>query len=198
MQKKLFFVTGNRNKFLEAREIISDLVQINLDLKEIQEIDAHRIIEEKLKEARKHAAGCFIVEDTSLYLSCLKGLPGPLIKWFIETIGNEGLYNIAKSFKNFDAKAKTVIGYCNKQGKIYFFESCAEGKIVKPTTKKSFGWDNIFKPSGYKKTFAEMSLEEKTKISMRARALRKLKIFLEKEHGNIRNSNTFSFYLPKR
>jgi inosine/xanthosine triphosphate pyrophosphatase family protein len=79
---KIQFITGNKNKFAEAQKIISNLEQLDVDLPEIQEIDAKKVIEAKLQEARNLFEGEFVVEDTSLYLDCLNGLPGPLIKWF--------------------------------------------------------------------------------------------------------------------
>ena len=85
----LYFITGSKGKFTEVQFIIPNLKQLNIDLPEIQELDARKIIEAKLQSAFEHHAGEFIVEDTSLYLDCLNGLPGPLIKWFIKTIKNE-------------------------------------------------------------------------------------------------------------
>lgn len=171
----LYFITGNKNKFEEAKSIITDLNQFKLDLPEIQNIDPKMIIKAKLLEAFKHKKGKFIVEDTSLYLNCLNGLPGPLIKWFLETIGNDGLYNIAKKLNNFKAEAKTVIGYAKNKKEIKFFKGIIKGRIVPSKGEQGFGWDPIFKPNGFNKTFAEMTAEEKNKISMRRVALNKLR-----------------------
>ena len=174
----LYFITGNKNKFEEARSVIPDLNQFELDLPEIQNIDPKIIIKAKLLEALKHKKGELLVEDTSLYLDCLNGLPGPLIKWFLETIGNDGLYNIAKKLDNFKAEAKTVIGYAKNKQEITFFEGIIKGRIVSSKGEQGFGWDPIFKPNGFNKTFAEMSTEEKNQISMRRIALNKLKKYL--------------------
>jgi inosine triphosphate pyrophosphatase len=175
----IYFITGNKNKFEEVKAILREVEQLDIDLPEIQEIDAKEIIKEKLLEALKYKKGEFIVEDTSLYLDCLHGLPGPLIKWFLQTIGNEGLANLADKLGEGKAVAKTIIGYAKSQGDIHFFEGVINGKIVSPRGKTNFGWDPIFLPNGHKKTFAEMSREEKNKISMRRNALNKLKKFLQ-------------------
>jgi len=175
----IYFITGNKNKFAEVKAILPEVKQLDIDLPEIQEIDAKEIIKEKLLEALKHKKGEFIVEDTSLYLDCLNGLPGPLIKWFLQTIGNDGLANLADKLGNDKAVAKTIIGYAKNSEKIYFFEGVIQGKIVRPKGDSNFGWDPIFLPDGHKKTFAEMSREEKNKISMRRNALNKLKKFLQ-------------------
>lgn len=171
----LYFISGNKNKLKEIQAIIPHVEQLEIDLPEIQSLDARKIIEAKLNEARKHHKGEFIVEDTSLYFKCLNGLPGPLIKWFMEAMTLEELYNITEKIGNSDAEAKTIIGYIDKNGKINYFEGSLSGKIVRPNVKSRFGWDPIFQPVNSEKTFAEMSLEEKNKISMRRKAVEQLK-----------------------
>lgn len=168
------FITGNKGKLDEATTILGEVEGLDIDLVEIQEIDPHKIIRAKLEEAQKTEKGEFIVEDTSLYLDALNGLPGPLIKWFLKLLGNEGLYNIWARLNNYNAEAKTLIGYCNKRGEIKFFEGATKGTISVPKGE-GFGWDPIFTPEGQDKTFGEMSSEEKNQISMRKIALEKLK-----------------------
>lgn len=174
----IYFITGNKNKLEEVQSFLSNVEQLDIDLPEIQDVDAHEIIKAKLQEATKHTQGEFIVEDTSLYLDCLNGLPGPLIKWFLKAIGNDGLFNLAEKLGDVKATAKTMIGYAKEADDFYFFEGIVEGKIVKPQTELGFGWDSIFLPDGYQKTFVEMTKEEKNKISMRSIAVSKLKEFL--------------------
>ena len=128
----LYFITGNKNKFNEALSVIPELKQLDLDLPELQDMDAHKIIEAKLFETLKHKKGSFIVEDTSLYIKDLKGLPGPLAKWFLKTVGAKGIYDMAKHLSNLEAKGKTLIGYSKNNKEIYFFEGIIKGKIVSP------------------------------------------------------------------
>lgn len=168
------FITGNQGKLEEARTILGDVAELNIDLTEIQEIDPHKIIAAKLEEAKKFEQGEFIVEDTSLYLEGLNGLPGPLIKWFLKTIGNEGLVNISKKLDSQKAEARTIIGHLSETGDINYYEGVIKGEIVEPRGE-GFGWDPIFKPGGHEKTFGEMSAAEKNQISMRRLALEKLK-----------------------
>jgi len=177
----IYFITGNENKFKEVKEYLKeDIEQINIDLPEIQSIDSKEVIKAKLIEALKHRDGEFIIEDTSLYFDGLNGLPGPLIKWFMSSVGNEGLYKIANTFNNLNAEAKTIFGYAKNKDEIYFFEGMLKGKITSPKGDKGFGWDPIFIPNDSKVTLAEMDLSEKNKISMRKEALSKLKEFLSK------------------
>jgi len=174
----LYFITGNKNKFSEARSIMGDIEQCDIDLPEIQDIDARNIIKAKLQEAFKHREGEFIVEDTSLYMDCLNGLPGPLIKWFLKTIGNEGLSELAKKLGNDRAAARTIIGYAKNQDEISFFEGSVTGRIASPQGPSDFGWDPVFRPDGFDKSFAQMTEGEKNSMSMRRMALDKLKDFL--------------------
>lgn len=175
----LYFITGNKGKFEELKAIVPQIEQIEIDLPEIQEIDAQKIIQAKLKEALKHRAGEFIVEDTSLYLEGLKGLPGPLVKWFLKTVGNEGLAEMAEKFENTHATAKTIIGYAKSENEISFFVGEVKGTIVKPRGDMGFGWDPIFQPDGSNKTLAEMTMEEKNQISTRKIAASKLQEALQ-------------------
>jgi inosine triphosphate pyrophosphatase len=175
---EIYFITGNANKFREAKEILNlDIKQLDLDLREIQELDPQKIIEEKLKEAIKHHNGKFIVEDTSLHLDGLNGLPGPLIKWFLNAIGLQGIYELARNSGNTRAKAVTMIGYYNGKD-IQFVNGITLGEIVLPSGKSTFGWDPIFKPNGCNKTYEEMTSEEKNEISHRGKAFLKLKKIL--------------------
>jgi inosine triphosphate pyrophosphatase len=172
----LHFLTGNRNKFIEAKAVLGELLQLELELPEIQDIDPHNIIRHKLNAARAHHQGSFIVDDTSLCLECLNGLPGPLIKWFLETIGTKGLVNLTEALGNSRAEARCMIGYYG-DNEIQFFEGIVRGRIVQSRGQR-FGWDPIFQPDGFEKTFAEMAGEEKNAISHRRKALEQLKNFL--------------------
>lgn len=177
----LYFITGNKNKFAEVKAVLPDVEQLDIELPEIQEVDAKEIIKAKLAEAFKHHSGEFIVEDTSLYLECLNGLPGPLIKWFLQTIGNNGLARITEVMLNKNAVAKTIIGYARNQREVYYFEGVVPGLVVSPRGETKFGWDPIFVPDGQTKTFAEMTKEEKNAISMRRKAVDLLRGFLVNE-----------------
>jgi inosine triphosphate pyrophosphatase len=181
----LYFITGNSKKFAEVKAILPEVEQMEMDLEEIQELDAHKIIAAKLFQARstlRHSS-TLMVEDTSLYLDALGGLPGPFIKWFLMTAGSKGLYSMARTFNNFNATAKTIIGYVGEDGEIEFFEGESKGTIVEEQIEPQFGWDAIFLPEGSAKTYGELSLEEKNAVSQRGKALAKLKLHLTKKES---------------
>jgi inosine triphosphate pyrophosphatase len=173
----LYFITGNDNKFNEARFVFPGLEKLAVDLPEIQSADAQEIIEAKLKEAMKHYDGEFIVEDTSLHFECLNGLPGPLIKWFVNSLGQSGLYDLTRRYGNHRAYVRCLVGYA-KDGDIRFFEGVVHGQIVEPRGEMRFAWDSIFQPDGFDRTYAQMTKAEKAEISHRRIALEKLKNYL--------------------
>jgi len=174
----LYFVTGNKGKFEEVNYFIPHIEQINIDLLEIQSLDPKEIIKAKLSEVSKNRSDQFIVEDSSFFIDGMNGLPGPLIKFFVETVGNAGLVTMAKSFGDMSAQAHVMIGYGDGHD-VKFFEGIITGTIVDPQGDKGFGWDPIFMPEGSEKTFGQMSLEEKSEYSMRFKAAEKLKNYLK-------------------
>jgi inosine triphosphate pyrophosphatase len=175
---KLYFITGNLGKFKQAKDILPEIEQIDLDLAEIQELDTKKIIEEKLKEASKNNKNRFVCEDTALSINCLNGFPGPLIKWFSQSLTNKGIYELVSRYNNQSAIVKTILGLSDN-GKIIFFEEELKGEMVEPKGEGGFGWDEIFKPEKYNKTLAQMTFKEKQEISPRTRVFLKLKAYLE-------------------
>ena len=177
----MLFLTGNQNKLQEARLHIPELSAWEIDLPEIQSTDARQIIEAKLLEAARLKPGCdLMVEDTSLYLDALNGLPGPLIKWFIApgSLGLQSLAELALQRHNAQAQAITWIGCLSSHTaglSLRFFKGEIQGQIVLPRGNQGFGWDPIFQPTGSELTFAEMNPIEKDRFSMRRLALEQLK-----------------------
>lgn len=181
-----YFITGNKNKFQEFQDIlwVDEVQQLDIDLPEIQEIDPHKIITSKVQEALKHHTWPILIEDTSLYFDCLWwSLPWPLIKRFLHEMKNEWLYQLAKKYNNFKAKATVLIWYAKNIDEIEFFEGTIEWIIVEPIHTGDFGRGPIFQPNNYDKSYWAMSQEEKNEISMRRIALNKLKIYKE-NHKN--------------
>lgn len=181
MMKRLRFATGNQEKLKEVREILGcEIEQVDIDLDEIQAIDIKKVIEHKAKEAYKQLEIPVLVEDTALEFVSMKGLPGALIKWFLKTVGNEGLCKMLTAYSDDRrAHAITCVGIYNGMN-LMLAEGIIDGMISQtPTGNKGFGWDSIFIPDGYDKTFAEMDSQEKNKISMGKLALEGLKVDME-------------------
>ncbi len=174
----LFFVTQNKNKVKEFGEILGfNIKQADVEAEEIQAVEVEKVAEYKAREAFKKLGKPVIVEDTGLYFKEWNGLPGALAKFFGEKLGWQGLADLLGEER--EALAKTVIGFFD--GKEYkSFSGSIEGSISeKALGENGFGWDVIFIPHGFDKTFAE--IENKNSISMRRKALEKFKDFLGNE-----------------
>lgn len=175
-----FFATKNANKLREVNQILGrTLEQISVELYEPQGLDVAEVIRAKAEDAF-HKTGKFVlVEDTALEFHAWNGLPGALIKWFLETVGNEGLLKMLVGVKDRRAIAKTAIGFFNgNEAQVFIGE--VEGLIPETIRGSSgFGWDPIFIPKGFEKSFAEMTSEEKNAVSMRRRALESMKVSIK-------------------
>lgn len=166
---KYIFATGNENKLKEARSILGEDVQsVKIDLLEIQDLDPLTVVIHKAKEAYEKLGTAILVEDTSLMIESMNGLPGPFIKWFLETLKNKGIIEMTHPANR---KAKAICYVAVFDGKnIIYGKGETEGLISIEERGQGFGWDAIFIPNGSDKTFGQMSLEEKNLFSMRKKA----------------------------
>lgn len=176
----LHFITSNKSKFSEAKTFLKPLKQLDINVPEIQSMDIHEVIRAKLEAARKEHEGELMVEDTALTIGGLGGLPGPFVKWFLESLPLEKIAELAEASGDTSADALTVVGYHDSKG-VKFFEGRLHGKIVAPRGKRGFGWDRIFQPDRHDKTWGEMTLAEKNRMSMRKEAFSQLAEWLEKQ-----------------
>lgn len=174
----MYIITGNKGKLLEYQAFFPEIKPIEMDLPELQELDLEKIQKAKINQALKHLSGDFLIDDVSFYLDCIPGLPGPMIKWFLQSIKREGLLEMATKYENFGATAKCTISYVKSFDEVYHFEGEVWGNLVRPRGEAGFGFDGIFKPDGLDKTYGEMTKIEKNKYSHRGLALTKLSEFL--------------------
>ena len=180
------FVSGNSGKVRELSNILSkylnnlELRQLNIDLPEYQG-DPEYIVREKLKEAKKKAnniEGFIMVEDSQLLMNAYKGLPGPYIKYFLKAIGTEGLYKMVTQFEDHSAIAQCIIGLEGSDDEPKLFIGKTEGTIVKPRGDSGFGYDSCFEINILKKTYGEITEEEKNEVSHRMRATKSMIAYL--------------------
>lgn len=186
---RVTFVTGNERKLREVRQILNatgdlgvELVSQALDLPELQGSTQY-IARAKCAEAARRIKGPVLVEDTCLCFNALNGLPGPYIKWFLESVGHEGLNRMLVGFDDKTAYAQCTFALSmgrpeDTEDSVLLFEGKTDGTIVPARCKpgdKPFGWDPSFQPAGSSQTYAEMSKEDKNAISHRFKALEKLR-----------------------
>ena len=179
MHPPFYLVSSNLNKHREFRELLQIPIEnIEVDLDELQTTNLAVLLKHKVQQAYKIVEAPVIVEDTALFFNAWNGLPGPLIKWFLQELGVRQLVQALSSFEDKTAKAMCGVGYTDGEA-FHLFEGMVEGKIVTPRGEYGFGWDSIFQPEGSPLTFGEMSPVQKNKISMRRRALEKFNHFLK-------------------
>jgi len=171
----VLLATSNEHKVRAVQSVLGRRVQhIKLDLPEIQAIDVQEVIERKARAAYRLVGKPVLVEDTSLSLQAWNGLPGALIRWFLETVGNEGICRMLTGYEQLEATAETCLSYFDGQDFVSF-SGVVEGTITRsPRGINGFGWDPIFQPDGCTRTFAELSGPEKDALSHRAAAWRRL------------------------
>jgi len=186
----IIFATHNQNKAEEVSAILGP----DYHVKNLREIGCPEIPEtadtlqgNALQKAQyvfdHYHVNCF-ADDTGLEVEALDGRPGV----YSARYAGEGCSyqdNVLKMLEemrgvtNRKACFKTVIALI-LDGKKYFFEGRVDGEIMtEQHGTDGFGYDPIFKPLGFRQTYAEMSLLSKNTISHRARAMQQLKMFLE-------------------
>jgi len=188
--KKIMFITGNSNKFKEVARIFHNenlnysLEQLNLEPTEIQADTIKDVALFKLNSIKEQINNSCFVEDAGFFVDKpLMGFPGVYSSYVYKTIGNNGILKLIDDFEDTKAHFQAVIVlYFKPLNEILTFEGEIEGKISQNIRgKEGFGFDPIFIPDiNPDKTFAELSMTEKNKISHRGQALRKLISFLKK------------------
>jgi XTP/dITP diphosphohydrolase len=187
---KLVFATHNPNKFKE----IQSLLPAHIELLSLTDIDCTEEIEEtgltidenailKAEYVRnRYGYDCF-ADDTGLEVHSLAGAPGVFsARYAGDQKDNQA--NIEKLLRQLEervdrsARFKTVIAL-NLEGHEHLFTGICEGEILKEKRgEKGFGYDPVFKPNGFEKSFAEMDMAEKSEISHRGKAFQQLLEYL--------------------
>lgn len=176
---KFVFVTSNKHKVREITEILGPDIKIReLNIPEVQSLNVDEVIREKAKAAFAVVKKPVIVEDISLEIKALNNLPGPFVKFFLQSLGTEGTAKLIGKKPSNTTVTAAIATYDGTKLKI--FKGVVKGTLSQKNKGESgFGFDKIFIPSGYKQTYAQMPSALKNKISHRAKALKKLKKFIE-------------------
>lgn len=184
--RNLVFATGNSHKLQEVQGLfkegfaLSCLKDVNIT-EEIPET-ADNLVDNALQKAwyvyNKCGIPCF-ADDTGLEVEALDGAPGVYSARYAGEQKDSKL-NMLLLLKNMtgkenrNARFRTIIAYIDENAQEHIFEGEIRGKIIENMAgENGFGYDPIFVPEGYDKTFAQLSSETKNKISHRARAMEK-------------------------
>lgn len=202
---KIVFATNNQHKLQEIRDILGSEFEI-VSLKDIGcDVDipetGNTLEENAMQKAQyvydHYNLSCF-ADDTGLEVEALNGEPGVHSARYAEGTDHDSEANMAKLLRNLEgkdnrkARFRTVIALIQKQDvcpcectsikKVNRFEGIVDGSIA---TEKhgtaGFGYDPIFVPEGYDKSFAELGESIKNGISHRARAVAKLAEYLKQK-----------------
>ncbi|MRT17619.1 non-canonical purine NTP diphosphatase [Vitellibacter sp. q18] len=189
---KLVFATHNKNKFTEVKAMLPHHIEL-LSLNDIgcdedipetaDTIEGNAILKADYVR-KKYNLNCF-ADDTGLEVKALDGAPGVFSARYAGIAGNSKA-NMDKLLKNLkgkesrSARFKTAIALHLEHEEVMFLGIC-EGEITEaPRGSSGFGYDPIFQPKGFDKTFAEMTLTQKSEIGHRGKAMRQLIEYLSK------------------
>jgi XTP/dITP diphosphohydrolase len=171
------FYTSNRGKYLEVRRLMGRQgIPVRWGRRTLQEPQAanlQTVVRAKLLQVSPPPGGFALVEDSGLFIPSLGGFPGVYSSHALKTLGLEGLLRAVRG----RPRAATFVAVVGLKGRgtVRISRGEVRGSLApEPRGKGGFGFDPIFVPEGRKQTFAEMGLEEKTRISHRAVALRRL------------------------
>lgn len=192
---KIVFATNNQHKLDEIKNILGQ----EFNIVSLNDIGCHdnipetgNTLEENASQksnyiASRYALDCF-ADDTGLEVDALGGQPGVHSARYAEETDHDSQANMAKLLdklgnnNNRKARFRTVISLI-VHGKEHRFEGIVEGRIAhQPSGVRGFGYDPVFIPDGYDKSFAELGDEVKNQISHRARAVRKLAEHIKQQH----------------
>lgn len=197
MEHKIVFATSNEGKMREIREILKSL---NTEILSLKEADVHvDIVEDgdsfeanaviKAKAVWEKTGGIVLADDSGLEIDYLGGEPGIYSARYMGEdtsyeIKNWNLIHRLNGVEGEDRSARfaAVIAAVLPDGRVVTTRGTMEGQIAhEPAGCGGFGYDPILMLPEYGKTSAEISMEEKNKISHRGKALQAMKATLEKE-----------------
>lgn len=194
---QLVFATANPNKVREVRELLSDTpysivsmrdLGVTEDIPETEDTLAGNALLKARYLHQHYGYDCFS-EDTGLEIDALGGLPGVRTARFAgeQATTADNIRLTLEKMKGQSvrtARFRTAMALI-LHGKEYLFHGTCEGIIEQtPSGSDGFGYDPIFRPEGFDRSFAEMSKAEKNTVSHRGRALRQLIEFLTKRSGD--------------
>ena len=196
----LYFASSNENKFLEIQKLLDEdkTMEINYknsvykekkeikiyfkktSIKEIQSESILEVAEDKVKKAFDFIKKPVIIEDDGLFIEELNGFPGVYSSFVFKTIGNKGILNLLRNNENRRANFLSIITFFDGKT-IKSFNGETTGYITTKIFSQGWGFDPIFIPEGENKTYGQIDILNKNRISHRSKAFKKfLKWYLQK------------------
>jgi XTP/dITP diphosphohydrolase len=190
-KQRLYLATQNQHKIEEIKDLLGDLFDIHtvFDLGVSVEIpETGNTLQANSMQKAAYIAEHFQVtclsDDSGLEVNALGGRPGVYSARYAGEPKDDAA-NVRKLLEELDgvsdrsARFVTVLTF-HHQGKYVSFEGEIQGQIASnPRGEQGFGYDPVFVPAGFDRTFAEMNMEEKNLMAHRARAMQKFKSFID-------------------
>jgi XTP/dITP diphosphohydrolase len=174
MLDRITLITGNAGKAAEYAAMLGiEVTPAKAELTEVQALDVAHVAARKAADAYAQLREPVLVDDTGLSIHGLNGLPGALVAWFLDTVGPQGILNMAAGLTDRRATVTTALGYADAAG-VQVFTGTVNGSLAtEPRGTSGFGYDPIFIPDTdiSHRTYAQMTSEEKNKISHRRHAV---------------------------
>ncbi len=177
--RELAIVTSNKGKMEEFKSGLEPMgfkvTQLDVDCDEIQTDTLEEVVKSCVAQVELMGYNDFILDDSGLFLNNYGGFPGVYSAYALKTIGCKGILKLLDREPERSAHFECVIG-CSIQdvGRIFVKGSCSGWIDYTERGKAGFGFDPIFVPDGSSKSFGEMSMEEKNKLSHRGIAMKQL------------------------
>jgi XTP/dITP diphosphohydrolase len=173
----IWFATSNIHKFEEARFVLHEfgIVPRRLPSKgpELQSGDPSEVAVHAAAETFRTARKPLFVEDTGLFIRCLRGFPGTSASFVFQTLGLNGILKLMDGMSARDAEFVSAVALCDGSSEPRVFMGRLKGRVaLRPLGEGGFGFDPIFVPAGRRRTLAQMTFAEKCAVSHRAVALR--------------------------
>ncbi len=187
MQMKIYFVTCNKGKVREFKEILEpeiNVEQLAIDYPELRSDDPAEIAKLAAKQLADLLKKPIVVEDSGLFIKALNDFPGTCSAYIHKRIGLEGLLKQMKNVKDRTCFYRSAVAYCRPGQEPLSFVGSEKGRISeKVKGRHGFGHDPIFIPGKNRKTYGQMQDVEKVK-KFRRKAVLKLKKFLKNEDNH--------------
>ncbi|MHA1137724.1 MAG: RdgB/HAM1 family non-canonical purine NTP pyrophosphatase [Candidatus Thorarchaeota archaeon] len=169
-------VTQNKHKLAELTPLFNEYEMpfetTSLEKFEIRSKDVEEIAGAAARHAFMTLNRPVVLDDTGFYVSALKEFPGAYAAFALKSIGYEGILKLLEGVEDRSARFVTAVGFCDGPNLETFVGEMRGTISEQPSGSEGFGYDPIFIPEGFTKTYAELTFDEKVSISHRTKAFR--------------------------
>ncbi len=186
---KVYFVTTNKHKFEQVKDILKDypieLERIDMKYEEDHDKSMEEISRTAAKKLANELNKAIVVEDTGLYFEAYNNFPGALPKYIFNSIGYKGIFKLLEG-ESRKAYFIAYVAFCEPGKETIVFDGRVNGKITDKVYDESMDempYAKIFIPDGHDKTFTGIPISERSKISHRAEAFKKFGEYITKNQN---------------